>query len=67
MSAPFIHVDPQSLRVIQVAEGEHQIVGGDDGQSWVATFADATEAARCVTRYITLDLWPAGMRREKKA
>jgi hypothetical protein len=67
MSAPFTHVDPQSLRVIQIGEGENEILGGDDGQCWVATFADATEAARCVTRYITLDLWPVGMRREKKA
>lgn len=52
------NVDPESLRVIQSERGAHVEGNG----AWVATFADATEAARYITRCLTLGYWPVGMK-----
>lgn len=58
MSSDGKPVDPETLRVEHVAEGA-RVIGDTD---WVATFADATEAARYITRCLTLGYWPAGRR-----
>lgn len=51
-----MNVDPESLRVVQSERGARVEGAG----AWVATFADATEAARYVTRCLTLGNWPVG-------
>jgi hypothetical protein len=60
-------VDPGTLTITHVFNGEEVVMGGEDGQVWIATFADATEAARHVTRCITLGYWPAGVRQVREA
>lgn len=42
----FERVDPGTLTITHICDGEERIMGGEDGQVWLATFADATEAAR---------------------
>lgn len=49
-------VDPETLRVVRIGADAYVIGDG----AWVATFADATEAARYITRCLTLGYWPVG-------
>lgn len=34
-------VDPETLFVTHIYDGEEIVCGGEDGKTWVATFADA--------------------------
>lgn len=33
-----VTVQPETLSVTRICEGEHVVTGGDDGQVWIATF-----------------------------
>lgn len=39
-----VRVDPSSLSVTHICDGEEVVTGGDDGQTWVATFASRLAA-----------------------
>lgn len=41
-------VNPLTLTVTHICEGEEVVTGGDEGQVWVATFADAFEALKFI-------------------
>jgi hypothetical protein len=55
-------VDPETLRV-ERTDGGARVIGDTD---WVATFADTTEAARYITRCLTLGYWPVGRKDENR-
>jgi hypothetical protein len=40
----FVTVDPSTLYVTHIFEGEQVVRGGEDGQVWVATFASRLQA-----------------------
>ena len=44
----WVQVEPATLTITDIFEGEHVINGGPDGQAWVAVFADQKLAASVV-------------------
>lgn len=44
MRAKWVQVDPDTLSVTPVCEGEVVVLGGDDGQAWVGSFAEQDSA-----------------------
>lgn len=42
-------VNPSTLSVTHIYDGEEVVTGGDDGQTWIATFADRSMAAHFVS------------------
>jgi hypothetical protein len=47
-SAMLAKVNPSTLSVTHICDGEEVITGGDDGQVWIGTFADRSMAAHFV-------------------
>lgn len=48
MLPEWVKVDADTLDVTHIFEGEEVVTGGDDGQVWIATFADKRVAERFV-------------------
>lgn len=53
----------ETLSTVHVFDGEEVVIGGDDGQAWVATFADANAAERFVNQSKRDCIYVMGWRR----
>jgi hypothetical protein len=56
-------IDPQTLSVTHICDGEEVVTGGDDGQAWIATFADATTAELFIQFFRERSIYPGAARR----
>jgi hypothetical protein len=54
-----------TLSVTHIFDGEEVITGGEDGQTWVATFANRQEAENYVKSLQINSKWVYGQRRAK--
>lgn len=62
----FAKVNPSTLGVTHICDGQEVVTGGDDGQTWIATFADRSMAAHFVNYAKAHLLHVNGERRPEK-
>lgn len=56
-------IDPETLSVTHICDGEEVVTGGDDGQQWIATFADATTAELFILFFREQRIYPRAARK----
>jgi hypothetical protein len=57
-----ITINPATLSRTHIFDGEEVVTGGDDGQAWVATFADPTTADLFMQWCRARGVHPGGLR-----